>query len=1096
MKTYLPLNKSAEITKNKKRTGSRSMTPISLAIGCALFFGAAQSVSAATTFTLSLAPPGPIGAGINTNIAYTATLTETGTTASTGTTTLRSTLPAGMAFVSGGAGTSGFNCTYATASRIVTCTRATSIARNVPVLIPLTLTSTTTGTKSVSVNVSGGGSLLTLLLPVVSNAVSTVISTLPPPAFTLSLAGPANGMIGSPYAYSATVTNAAATASTGTTVVKTTLPAGLTFVSGSSLGGFTCTAATQVVTCNRATPILPNTPDVVTLNVNPTTAGANATSATITGGGSVGTVTSNTVTTTVVARPDVSVTLRTPAPALMLNTMSQMEIRVANVGSVAKAPINVTFTMPANVSAPLKFSRIADTWVCYTTGQVVNCTYSKDLAAGANSRLRIPVTPKVASVLASPFIASVATVVDETNLANNGPVNFAVATAVAAFVPKPAFPLLVGLSPYTYPVLNPGSIPKYAMPLPNPNAPFYKHTPDTTTVVGTDSYNLDIKQVTAQILPPGFPATKVFAYGDPARLDTYSYPAHTIEARSTNISNISGLGKPVKVKYTDSRPSNTLHLAPVDHTIHGAMAGRQMNPWPTVTAGLVTQGIILQDPPTGTFPGVQEPDIRSVAHLHGAQVIDQGSDGYSEAWSSPTGAIGGATTANPTVPFNINPFDYTNNQESTMLWYHDHTLGMTRNNVYSGLAGLYLLRDDNEMAMIANNQLPSGPYEVPLVMQDRMFKLNGDLAYPDIDINTGLGTANDPSANPEFFGDVMVVNGVSWPYLQVEPRKYRFRLLNGSNARFYTLTLNLAGTATTVPFQVIGTEGGLLNAPLTTSTLTMGPAERYDIVVDFSTLLGKNITIRNTANQPFGRKNACPAVGTTTNTGICAPVTVPTVGMADQIMQLRVNIPLNTAVPNAVVPASLRTPIPALVNTNPAALPHQVLLGEKADIYGRVNPILGTPIDGFLDWTNTITENPIAHTVETWEIFNSSVDAHPTHLHDGAFQVLERQPFSAILGANGTLLNICYSATAQVKGNPACPAVTPATPALATENGWKETVIAYPAESYIPPGAIGEIVKGQVTRVRMKFEGIGQFVWHCHIAEHEDHDMMRPMIVH
>lgn len=1062
---------------------------ISLITGAALLLGAAQTVSAATTFALSLAPIGPIGAGINNNITYTATVTETGTTASLLTTTVGKALPAGMTLVPALSGSvaSGFTCTGTTT---VSCKRTTSIPRNTPVSFPIVLKSTTTGTKSVSMTISGGGMLIPL--SVTSNTVSTVVSTIAPPTFAVSLAGPASSMVNTPYAYTSTVTNTSVTATATATSLKTTLPAGLTFQASAG-----CSAAAQVVTCSLPAPLATNVATPVTINVNPTTAGAKAVSVAASGGGSVGIATSNIVTTTVTPAPDVSVTLRAPAPALMITAMSQVEVRVSNVGSVAKAPINVAFTMPATVSAPLKFSRIADSWVCTTTGQLVNCTYSKDLPAGANTRLRVPVTPNSAIVLASPFIASVSAVTNETNIANNGPVNLAVAAAVTAYVPPAAAPLVVGASPYTYQVIDPAVIPKYAMPLPNPNAPFFKHTPDTTTIVGTDSYNLDIKQVKAQILPPGFPATKVFAYGDPLRPDTYTYPAHTIEARSTHISNVSGLGKPVKVKYTDSRSGTALHLAPIDHTIHGAMAGRQMNPWPAVTAGLVNQGIILQDPPTGIHPGAIEPDIRNIAHLHGAQVIDQGSDGYSEAWSSPTGAIGGATSANPTVPYNPNPFDYTNNQESTMLWYHDHTLGITRNNVYAGLAGLYMIRDDNEMGLITTNKIPSGQYEVPLVLQDRMFRRNGDLAYPDFDINTGLGTTSDPSANPEFFGDVMVVNGVSWPYLQVEPRKYRLRLLNGSNARFYTLTLRIAGTTTNVPFQVIGTEGGFLNAPITTNTLTMGPAERYDIVVDFSTLLGKNITIRNSANAPYGRNNPCPAVGTSTNTGLCAAPAPPTLGLADQIMQIRVNVPLNTAVPLVpALPASLRTPIPTLVATNPAAPAHQVLLGEKLDIFGRVNPILGTPNDGFLDWTSPITEQPFANTVENWEIFNSSVDAHPVHLHDGAFQVVERQPFSAILGANGTLTNICYSATPQTIGNPTCPAVTTPTPALPAEKAWKETVIAYPAESHIPAGAQGEIVQGQVTRVRMKFEGIGQFVWHCHITEHEDHDMMRPMIVH
>ncbi len=1091
-----PISAVVGIFKERKQGKTLKSNPrvskLSSVIVSALLLGAAQAASALTTFTLTLAPIGPIGAGINTNITYTATLTETGTTASIFTTTVGKTLPTGMTMVAAASGSvaSGFTCTGTTS---VSCKRTKSIPRNIPVSFPIVLTSTTTGTKSVSMTVSGGGMLIPL--SVTSNAVSTVISTLPPPTLSLSLAGPVNGMVGTPYAYTATVANTSANATIGTTVLKSTLPAGLTFVpAGSgSAGGFTCTAALQVVTCNRATSIPANTADVVTLKVNPTTAGAKLTSANVSGGGSVGTVTSTSVTTTVVAAPDLSLQLRTPTPALQATVMSQLEVRLNNIGSIANAPINLTFTIPAGVTAPLKFSRIADSWICKTTGQIVACTYNKNLAAGANTRLRIPVTPATAGVLASPFIASVAPVVGESNVANNGPVNLAVTTAVTAFVPKVA----LANPSYSFPVLDPAVITKYALPLPNPNAAFFKHTPNTTTVVGTDSYNLDIKQVKSQILPPGFPATNVFAYGDPARPDTYSYPAHTIEARSTSVSNISGLGKPVKVKYTDSRPGTALHLAPIDHTIHGAMAGRLTDPFGVL--GL----------PAGTLnPGAIEPDIRGVAHLHGAQVIDQASDGYSEAWSSPTGAIGGATSANPTVPFNGNPFDYTNNQEATVLWYHDHTLGMTRNNVYAGLAGLYLIRDDNEMAMINNNQLPSGGYEVPLVLQDKMFKPTGELAYPDIDINTGLGSAANPSANPEFFGDVMVVNGVAWPYLQVEPRKYRFRILNGSNARFYTLTMRVAGTVTPVSFQVIGTEGGFLNGPVTTTSLTVGPAERYDVIVDFTALLGKNITIKNSAGIPYGRTLPCPAVGTSTNTGACAaPGAAPTVGVTDQIMQFRVNLPLNAAVPNAVVPATLRTPISALVNTvaPPTTSPnynpiqpahHQVLLGEQADVFGRVNPILGTVDDGFLDWTSPITEQPNANTVETWAIFNSSVDAHPVHLHDGAFQVIERQPFSAILSATGALTNICYSATPQVQGNLTCPAATPATPALVTEKGWKETVIAYPAETHIPAGAPGEIVQGQVTRVRMKFEGVGQFVWHCHITEHEDHDMMRPMIVH
>jgi spore coat protein A, manganese oxidase len=920
-----------------------------------------------------------------------------------------------------------------------------------------------------------------ILAATASAALLTIpLTTFAATTFTLGWnpVSPISTIVQAVFTENVVITETGTTPSSGTTTVRVNFPAGVGYVSGGAgASGFTCPAAattTSPVLCTSATSI----PALTTVNLpiafRATTTGNKSFTASISGGGAAATVTSAALASTTIAAPDVSVALFQPRPALMATVMSQVEVRVSNVGSVAKAPINVTLNLPAGVTTPLKFSRIADHWLCRRTAQAVACIYDRDLLAGTNTRLRIPVTPAATGALAAPFTASVVAVTNEFALANNGPVNLTTAAVVANVLPA-ALPPVVGIPPiYSYPVINPAVIPKYALPLPNLNAAFFKHKADIATVAGTDSYNLTIGQIKTQILPPGFPATNVFVYGDPSLPDTFSFPAHTIEARSTRVgSNTLGLGKPVKVKYADARAAATVHLAPIDHSVHGAMGG--------------------------------EPDMRSVAHLHGAQIINQSSDGFPEAWSSPNGQVGVGTSMamppNPTVPYNVNPFDYTNQQEATQLWYHDHTLGITRNNVYAGLAGLYSLRDDNEMAMIAANQIPSGTYEVPLVLQDRMFRLNGDLAYPDIvTTNAGatIGTTApgmDPSINPEFFGDVMVVNGVSWPYLQVEPRKYRLRILNGSNSRFYTLTFRVGGQ--NAPFQVIGTEGGFLNAPATATTLTLGPAERYDIIVDFAPYLGRNITVRNTANQPFGRTTACPATSPTGNTGLCAAPVLPTAGLADQIMQFRVNMPLNTAVATATIPALLRTAIPALVTALP---PRQVLLGETTDNRGRTTPVLGSFAAGFQNWMmDGISEQPLANTVETWEIFNTTVDAHPIHLHDGAFQVVDRQPFNAQLGLNGRLVHVCYTLVPQQKNAIVCPTPNPVTDApkaaAATEQGWKDTVISYPAESYIPPIVPGEIVQGYVTRVRMKFEGAGLFAWHCHIMEHEDHDMMRPLLV-
>lgn len=706
---------------------------------------------------------------------------------------------------------------------------------------------------------------------------------------------------------------------------------------------------------------------------------------------------------------DLTVSSVQPVPALTQLVLSELPVTITNNGTLAAAaPIILTMPLPAGVVAPLKFSRNADAWVCLNPAGTIRCTYNKPLPAGASTTVRLPVKPSAntAGSGISAFSTTVAPAVGETNTANNTSLLLPVGTVITSTAGTIADPS------YSTPILDSTLIPKYALPLPNAFASFFKHTPNTTSIPGTDVYNLTVKQINTQILPPGFPSTAVYTYGDPTRPDTFSYPAHTIAANSTAVGlNSLGLGKPVKVKFTDSRDPLAKHLLPIDHSIHGAMAG--------------------------------EPDIRSIAHLHGIKKVNQSSDGYPEGWYSPTGQTGNQfTMTSPTVGYNANPNDYGNDQESTLLWYHDHTLGMTRLNSYAGLAGLYQLRDSNEQTMINNNSLPNGAYEIPLVLQDRTFKPDGSLAYPDTAMTaagTTMGGTANPSMVPEFFGNVMVVNGVAWPFLEVEPRKYRFRVLNGSNSRFYTLKLS-----NNASFQVIGTEGGFLNAPTTVNTLTMGPAERYDVIVDFSTANGQALTMTNSAGSPFPNG---------------APVTA---GVDDQIMQFRVNQPLST-VANNPLPTTLRaTPVPVLT---PIAT-RQVLLAESTDNNGRILPILGTVANGLLGWMDTVTETPVAGSVETWEIFNDTIDAHPIHLHGGHFQVVNRQAYTATVGTNHALTGISYPSAAVA--------------APAPEMAWKDTVISYP---------------GQVTRIKVKFENTGLFVWHCHIMEHEDHDMMRPMQV-
>lgn len=745
--------------------------------------------------------------------------------------------------------------------------------------------------------------------------------------------------------------------------------------------------------------------------------------------------------------PDLTVSLAQPAPALKATAMSEVELTVSNKGTgAAAAPINVSLNLPTNISAPLKFTRGAEHWVCKTTNQLVSCSFDLSIAQGANSIVRIPVTPAANTLgtTPTPFAASVAVALGETVLNNNGPFNMSPTTAVAALnlsvLPDP-------LGIYSRSLLDATTIAKYVLPMPNLLAPVYKHIPNT--VAGADSYTLDIQKVKAQVLPPGFPATDVFAYGDPARPDSFSYPAHTIEARSTNAAvNTRGLGKPTKVQYKNTSSATEHVLDSIDPTIG--------------TSSIVDRSITGAKSISKT--NLRE-EIRTVTHLHGAKRINQQSNGHPESWSSPAGQTGVAAGANNrTVPFNASPFDYSNDQEAALLWYHDLTLGLARLNVYAGLAGLYVVRDDNESTMITNNQLPSGAYEVPLILQDRMFRADGSFAYPDIDV----GGAPSPSWVKEFYGDVMVVNGVAWPYFQVEPRKYRLRVLNASNLRTYKLALeNSANTTATLNFQVIGTDGGFLNAPVTTNNLIVAPGERYDIIVDFAALNGANITLKNSAGTSFA------------SSSVTGGEVAPVAGLHDQLMQFRVNIPLsNTA--NSTTPTSLRAPIVDLVPSFTNA--RTVSISELIDFdTNRVQLLLGTAIQGPKLWTDLATETATNGTVETWEIYNNTPNTHAIHLHAGQFQIVDRQAFNAFLDVNGELTNITFPSAA--------------VPASALEKGWKDTVIAYPSPTNNPGTVDGQTANGMVTRIRMKFENVGDFLWHSSMLEYMDNEMQRPLIV-
>jgi spore coat protein A len=216
----------------------------------------------------------------------------------------------------------------------------------------------------------------------------------------------------------------------------------------------------------------------------------------------------------------------------------------------------------------------------------------------------------------------------------------------------------------------------------------------------------------------------------------------------------------------------------------------------------------------------------------------------SDGWTENASLSGQGTTS-----------DYPNDQQATLLWYHDHAMGITRFNVYAGLAGLYVIRDAEEAAL----RLPADPYEIPLLLQDRNLETapNGSL--------TGRLLHKVEDGTMEFFGPFTLVNGIIWPHLPVEARQYRLRMLNGSNARIYRLVLlDASGTPVHEQIKQIGTDGGLLGQPvdIPRDGLLLSPAERADLIVDFRAFRGQRLTLVNTAGAPFDNSPATQPPGT------------------------------------------------------------------------------------------------------------------------------------------------------------------------------------------------------------------------------------------
>jgi len=569
--------------------------------------------------------------------------------------------------------------------------------------------------------------------------------------------------------------------------------------------------------------------------------------------------------------------------------------------------------------------------------------------------------------------------------------------------------------------------------------------------------------------------------------------------------------------------------------------------------------------------------VPAVVHLHGGEVPAE-IDGSPDSWFTSDGRIIGHkyySKDNLNVK-NYAIYSYPNTQEAAPIWFHDHTLGATRLNVYAGMAGAYYIVDTN-LNLPANLQ-PLAEV-VPIAIQDRIFDTNGQLFFQTDSAGGILWTPNaeHPYWSPEFVGDTIIVNGKAWPYHNVQPKRYRFLFLNGSNARTYEMSLiNQATGAMGPPMWVIATDGGYLDNPVKLDPalgqkLVMQPGERYEVIIDFTGIAGTNLIIRNTGRTPYPK--GAPPQGSTLG----------------RIMQFRVNAtPVTDISYNPATDGAIRTNInqrivrlpgtpggPAIVTTGPNKNVQKIrelslneVMGMPMTVTDPVTGLLtaypGGPLEILVNntkWSGTSSRNyndfrsitvngvttkfselPKEGDTEVWEVVNLTADAHPIHLHLVQFQLINRQNFNvnnytaaynasfpAVPGdpvciggvfcpAFGPPLDYNTGNTRALGGNPDIAAVNKngkpiylqgnPQPPLSQEQGWKDTVIMYP---------------GQVTRITVRwaptdiptnalasslyypFDPSGwdpllgsyqfNYVWHCHIIDHEDNEMMHPDVV-
>ncbi|WP_433460884.1 multicopper oxidase family protein [Micromonospora sp. CA-248212] len=584
-------------------------------------------------------------------------------------------------------------------------------------------------------------------------------------------------------------------------------------------------------------------------------------------------------------------------------------------------------------------------------------------------------------------------------------------------------------------VLRAADIPKYVAPLRIPLAmPRVANDPER------DTYVVGVRQFRQQILPLSWPRTTVWGYGSTAHPDSFGYPAHSIVAR---------VNRPVRVTWVnelvDHRGDYLPHLLPVDETLH----------WANPAGG--RNGRDGHGRSDGSRRGYRGP-VPQVVHLHGGHSTQE-SDGHAEAWYLPvardlpadfavTGSAYGEFRSRFAEGSGLRwaagsaTFEYANDQRPCTLWYHDHTLGLTRENVYAGPAGFYLLGGDDLPDGVLPGPTPGHDdppdtdyHDIPLLIQDRSFSADGELVYPG-------GHHEGPAWTSAFSGTTIVVNGRTWPSLTVQRRRYRFRLLNGCNSRFLMLSVAAHATARparpVLPVWQIGSDSGFLPEPVAHDRVILGPAQRADVIVDFTGVpAGTELFLVNEGPE-WAYRGGRPGVD-------FAPSDPRTTG---QVMRFVVTEA--TGADSSVPPEHLQ--LPAHPRLGAAERVRRLSLNERMS--GRSMVMLLGTLDERgrgrpMRWSDPATEQPLVGATEVWEVRNFTRNVHPVHLHQAQFELLGR-------GRSG-----------RAEPEPG-------------ERGWMDTVLAYPWE---------------VTRIKARFDLPGRFSWHCHLLEHEDNEMMRPLNV-